>query len=228
VIAALLLIGRDAVAVTSNDVWQTFPIRSQSGTFDIEVDVTPGATNVDGVVGLSAGTVSEYEDLATIWRFNDGGLIDVRDGDAYRADASVCYTVGTTYHFRVAVDVSDHSYSVWVTPGGGAETALASNYGFRTAQANVASLSNWATRTAVDTMEVVGFTVSGGPGPGGDSDVVGGDNGSDYNGAIAAGCAVGEYYDLTAGACMQPEEKGCAAVGGAPLAALLLAVRRRR
>src|SRR5256885_10055219 len=41
-----------------------------------------------------------------------------RDGGAYAAAATIPYSAGTTYHFRLDVDIPSHSYTVYVTPPG--------------------------------------------------------------------------------------------------------------
>jgi hypothetical protein len=46
------------------------------------------------------------------------------------------------YHFRLLVNVSNHTYSVYVTPSGGDEQLLANNYAFRAEQVNAAALNN--------------------------------------------------------------------------------------
>jgi unsaturated chondroitin disaccharide hydrolase len=70
------------------------------------------------------------------------------------------YAAGTTYHFRVAVDVVAHKYSVYVTPPAGAETTLALNWAFRTEQNTVTDLNSWGVDvnpTAAGTTTVCNF-----------------------------------------------------------------------
>lgn len=203
VVVVLVAGGREAAAVTSNDTWQTFSMTPQTGRFDVELDVTPRGVDVDGVVGLCAGPVTEYDDLAVIVRFNDSGTIDARNGDSYRAESTVLYEADVIYHLRMVVDIAAHTYDVWVTSGGGSETVLAASYGFRTTQVGVTELSHWATLTAFGTMEVDNLSAT----------VATTDPGN-FSGAIAAGCESGEYYDVGTGACVRAEEHGCTAVSG--------------
>lgn len=116
---------------------------AQSGTFTMSVNATPSAFGLDALLGLAFGTPATFDDLAVIVRFNTSGFIDVRDGDAYRADAAIGYAAGATYAFRIIVDVDAHTYSVFVTLPGGAEVPLATNYAFRTAQGAVTALDSW-------------------------------------------------------------------------------------
>lgn len=119
----------------------SFPV--QSGAFTAEWDATPFAAGIDAVIGLSSGAQTAFTGFACLARFNTSGTIDVRDGSTYRASSSISYAPNATYHFRVAVNVTSHSYSVYVTPPGSSEQALAINYAFRTEQATVGSLSNY-------------------------------------------------------------------------------------
>ncbi|HEX3773848.1 MAG TPA: hypothetical protein VHV51_05240 [Polyangiaceae bacterium] len=116
---------------------------------------TPNANDIDGEIGLSAASASSFNDLAAIVRFNPSGTIDVRNGDVYTADTSIPYSAGTSYQFHILTDVVGHSYSVFLN-----ETLIAENYAFRTQQANVASLANWAmtSDSAVGSFSVCQFT----------------------------------------------------------------------
>jgi hypothetical protein len=73
------------------------------------------------------------------------GDIDARNGGAYAAAATIPYVANSTYHFRLVVNVTAHTYSIFVTPPGGSELTVGSNYGFRLEQNTVASLDNWGT-----------------------------------------------------------------------------------
>jgi chitodextrinase len=115
-----------------------------NGTFDVSFDATPSAANIDSLTGLSAAPALTYTDLAVIARFNLSGSIDAINGSAYAAANPVPYAAGATYHFRAAVNVPNHSYSLYVTPPGKPETPVALNYAFRTGQTGVTALSNWA------------------------------------------------------------------------------------
>src|SRR3989441_8812 len=128
--------------VTSAGSWQNVAFAPQSGSFTAEFDVTPQNAAMDGVVGLSNGPAAAYSSLAAIVRFNTSGMIDAINGGVYAASAAIPYSAGTTYHFRLAVSVPAHTYSVYVRSGGGAEQLLASNFSFRTDQAAASALNN--------------------------------------------------------------------------------------
>lgn len=148
-----------AVAVAS--FWKNTAFTPQIGTFTAEFDATPGSANIDGVIGLSAAAGSTFSNYAAIVRFNPAKTIDVRNGSTYAAAATVNYFAGTVYHFRLVIDVPAHRYSVYVTPGGGAEQLLASNYAFRTEQNTVTQLANWGFTADTGSIQVSNFTLGG-------------------------------------------------------------------
>jgi hypothetical protein len=97
---------------------------------------------MDGVMALSKDPQTAFSGFACLIRFFTDGTVQVRNGGAYAADTTLPYSPNTMYHFRVAVNVPSHTYSVYVTPSGGNEQSLASNYAFRTEQASVTALNN--------------------------------------------------------------------------------------
>ena len=146
--------------VTSSTSWQNTAMLSPDGTFDVSFDATPSAGNVDAVTGLSAAPASAYTDLSVIARFNSNGSIDAINGGGYAATNSVPYAGGSTYHFRAAVNVPSHTYSLYVTPPGRPETPVALNYAFRTGQGTVSALSNWAVTAADGSHQTCGLAVT--------------------------------------------------------------------
>lgn len=121
--------------------WQSTALAGQTGTFTATFSTVPGAVGMDGLVGLSNGTANDFTDLAAIARFNTAGFIDARNGGSYAAQASIPYSAGLTYFFRLVVNVPTHRYSIYVRPAGGTEQLLGSNYAFRTDQSAVTSLN---------------------------------------------------------------------------------------
>jgi hypothetical protein len=142
--------GPCTISYADSGGWPTTPIASQQGAFHFEVDATPipptwdNTALVDAVVGLSNGVPSDFTDLAAIVRFSPDGVIDVRDGDQYRADEALPYTPGQTYQLAFDVDLATHRYSVTVTPWGNPPHQLATDYAFRTEQQGATSLDRLA------------------------------------------------------------------------------------
>src|SRR3989449_5930210 len=146
--------------VTSAGSWQNVAFAPQSGSFTAEFDATPQNAAMDGVVGLSNGPAADYSSLAAIVRFNTSGMIDARNGGAYAASAAIPYSAGTTYHFRLVVSVSAHTYSVYVQSGSGAEQLLASTFSFRTEQALASTLNNLGLYASVGSETVCKLAVT--------------------------------------------------------------------
>jgi hypothetical protein len=126
--------------------WINTSFTSQSGTFTAEYDVTVSAAAIDGTMGLSNGAQTAYTGLATTTRFFTNNLIDARNGANFAANASIAYTPNSTFHFRTVISIPSHTYSIYVTPPGGSEIALGTNYAFRAEQASITALNNWNIR----------------------------------------------------------------------------------
>jgi hypothetical protein len=124
--------------------WVTVPLPRQTGAFTWDFNARPVQTRTDSVVGLVNGTATAYTSLAAIVRFSPAGVIDVRRGNAYSADAFVPYAPGVDYHVRMAVDLTRHLYTVWITTPGQAPVRVAASYPFRTEQAGVTKLDGYA------------------------------------------------------------------------------------
>jgi len=129
--------------LTSAGAWQDSTIPSQTSPFEAQFDAMPSTANMDGVAGLSNGAAADYTSLAAIVRFNSAGTIDARNGGAYSAAATILYTAGATYHFRLDVNLPSHTYDIYVTPAGASEQLLGRGFTFRTEQAAVSVLNNW-------------------------------------------------------------------------------------
>lgn len=129
----------------AGDPWWIASYGALTGRFHSEFRATPSANNIDAVVGWSKGVATTWTKLAAIVRFSPTGVIDVRKGGAYAADVSYPYYAGQSYLFRVDIDVTAHTYSVYVRQYvDGPVTTLARNYPFRTEQASVTSLDGAA------------------------------------------------------------------------------------
>jgi len=155
-------VSRTLTSSTSPYTWPASSLPSQSGVFTCEFDAAPNDDGVDAVTGLAYGAADWWNELACIVRFNTSGYIDVRDGGSYTADASLAYSADTTYHVRMVVDVPNTTYSVYVTPDGGSETTLATDYDFRTEQQSITSIDHWTLNAgnSIDTHTVSNLTIT--------------------------------------------------------------------
>ena len=127
----------------ANSTWTNNSFPTQNGTFQADWDAMPTASGMDGVMALSNGPQTDFPGFACLVRFYSGtGTIQARNGGAYASDITMSYTPNLMYHFRLVVNIASHTYSVYVTPSGGSEQLLASNYAFRTEQAGVTALNS--------------------------------------------------------------------------------------
>jgi len=154
--------GCDAPCPTSDASWQHTPISTQIDTFTAEFDATPDSASIDGLTTLSIAEGSAYGDYAVIIRFNVTGFIDARNGGDYAADSEITYVDGTEYHFRVEVNVPAHTYSVYVTPDGGSELTVGTDFAFRTEQQSITELNYWGLRSGQGSHEVCNFQIDTG------------------------------------------------------------------
>lgn len=122
-------------------------ITEQGDEFTVTFTATPSASPTNAVIALSDGSASVYADLAAIARFNPSGYIDARSGANYIAANSIAYAAGVSYAFRLEVDITTGTYSIFVTPPGGAEQIVGVDYAFRSDQTGVTSLDNWTVQT---------------------------------------------------------------------------------
>jgi hypothetical protein len=118
-------------------------ITAKTGQFTAQFDASASLSPINATMSLSQGAVSAYTDMAVVVRFNPTGDIDARNGGAYAAASTIPYSANTTYHFRMVINVTAHTYSIFVTPPGGSELTVGSNYAFRTEQAGVTQLDHW-------------------------------------------------------------------------------------
>jgi hypothetical protein len=133
---------------------------AQTGTFTVQVDATPGAAAMDGGFGLSLGPQGFWSGAAAVVLFHPSGLIRARDASTYGAATNVPYTPNTSYRVRMVVNVTAHTYTVYVRPAGGGEVLLAQNYRFRPGQDTMASLNNWIVRAETGSVQACNFALA--------------------------------------------------------------------
>jgi hypothetical protein len=140
--------------------WINGTIPTQTGTFTAEWDATPSTALNNSNVGLSLGAQSAFTGLAIAGRFNPTGQIDARNGGAFAAASTINYAAGVKYHFRAVVNVATKKYSIYVTPAGGSEITIGTNYGFRTEQAGVTSLDHWDAISQVGLVQLCNLAIT--------------------------------------------------------------------
>ncbi|HZR29984.1 MAG TPA: hypothetical protein VFA71_14500, partial [Terriglobales bacterium] len=145
---------------TANGTWNNTAFPALSGSFTATFDATPSASGQSSAVGISKGAQIAFSGFANIVAFATTGVIQARNGGTY-VNSAVHYSGGTAYHFRLAINVTAHTYSIFVTPAGGTEQSIGTNFAFRTEQNTVTSLDHWGalvSTTSTGTLKVCNFT----------------------------------------------------------------------
>ena len=131
---------RQSLIVKAGDGFVSVPMRPASTIALVSFVVTVTEPNLDAVIGLSRGAPATFDHLAAAVRFSPSGVIEVRDGAAYRGTHP--YHPGKPYRIFVVADVLQHTYSVYVHETDYQEwtVCLAQSYAFRPSQVGVTSL----------------------------------------------------------------------------------------
>jgi hypothetical protein len=148
------------VCVSGGSMFVNTTIASQTGTFTATFDATPSVAAINSVIALSHGAQSVYTGFATLVRFNPTNQIDARSAGAYAPmPATIPYSAGKTYHFRLLINVPARTYSIFVTPPAGSELTVGTDFKFRSEQSGVTSLDHWGVEANTGTDKVCNFSV---------------------------------------------------------------------
>ena len=104
----------------SNTQRVSFPASPATG-FTATFSVTPSSSQMDAALGFFAPASST---LSSLINFSPDGVIQVRNGDSF-VSSGVSYSAGATLQFRLVENLPATTYSLFVTPQGGAEIPLA-------------------------------------------------------------------------------------------------------
>jgi glucose/arabinose dehydrogenase len=138
------------------------PFANQTGQFSMEFDVTPVSTTsplVNVTIGFSDGPRGGLPGQAGAIIFTapatGPGKIQARGftGGEPAAGVAPPYTVGQTYHFRLEVNITTHTYDAYYTAPGQPEALLQAGLRFRVEHQFITQLNNWgvfASRIASD------------------------------------------------------------------------------
>lgn len=129
--------------ILSDPSYRSRVFERQSDAFEATFTATPLLASIDVVTGFSSTAATDHSSLACAVRFTLDGTIVARNGDSWNAASTIPYTANTSYSMRFVVNTPAHTFSVYVTPQGGSEITLGTNYAFRSEQAGAASLAYW-------------------------------------------------------------------------------------
>ncbi|MCI0541873.1 MAG: DUF4082 domain-containing protein, partial [Verrucomicrobiales bacterium] len=125
------------------ETWANTPFPNQTGTFAVQFEATPSAARMDTVMALSSGPRTGFSGFACLTRFNTNGNIDARNAGDYAADNVIPYSANVKYNFRMVINIPAHTYSIYVTPAGGIEQTVGTDFAFRSDQSTVMNLDHW-------------------------------------------------------------------------------------
>jgi Carbohydrate family 9 binding domain-like len=131
------------VTTPALDSWVNTSFTNQTGNFTAQFDATPSTNLIDGVMGLSSGAQTAFTSFGCLARFSTAGVIDARNGGAYTNASVIPYSANVQYSFRFVVNIPNHTSSVYVTPAGGTEQIVGTDFAFRTEQNTVTNLNNF-------------------------------------------------------------------------------------
>lgn len=140
-------------------VWINNAFPAENSQFAVSYSATPGQTDMNGLVGFSVNGANSISGLVAAVRFAASGMIDVRNGNSFTADVALSYSAGQQYQFQLLINPTTKQYSVFVTPPGGMQVALATNYAFRSNQPAPLNLNNWAMYSKNGTESVCNMTI---------------------------------------------------------------------
>lgn len=149
-----------ANSLTANIKWQTIKIALQTGTFEFVADVVPSGNKNDTIIGASFQTPTGFSDVPIAVRFNNAGGVDARDASTYRALTLREYSKNKSYHLRVAVDLLNHVYSVFITAPGQPEVQIAASFNFRTEQINLSEIQYLCAFSDAGTAAITNFAIT--------------------------------------------------------------------
>ncbi|MEO5914549.1 MAG: choice-of-anchor D domain-containing protein [Luteolibacter sp.] len=111
--AAVALSGR---ILKSNTTWQNAPVTATGPAYyrSIRFSITPGASNMNGIVGVAAGAANSYAGLACVIRMNTSGYFDAWNGITYQYYNQVPYVAGRHYEVIVYLHRDSRTYTVYI------------------------------------------------------------------------------------------------------------------
>jgi hypothetical protein len=131
----------DCLIRTPGQGFASVPLPPVSTLSLVDLEATATMLELDAVIGLSRGAATRFDHLATAVRFAPGGVLDARDGAAYRADQAFPFQSDRTYPVRMAADIPSHTYSVYVQdPDTDDVVRLARRYAFPRPSGHAVSL----------------------------------------------------------------------------------------
>jgi uncharacterized protein YjdB len=144
----LYAVGRNSTDAAK--AYYTLPEVLTSGQMTVEFDYVTTVTGPNTAISLVHSDTPANADVVSmnaLVRFNTG--IGAYNGSGWSADAISPLMNNIVYHVKITIDMTTKTYSAWVTPEGGSEIAVATDFLFRAKDpVNIAELRVLDTRNA--------------------------------------------------------------------------------
>jgi hypothetical protein len=139
---------------TAAGSWTSYATSTVTGTYTATFDATPHASGITAFIGMTNGAQTSKSSAPWLVKFHSTGDVQALNGTTYTAVSTINWVSGSTYHFRVVVNLTAGTYSAFVTPPGQAEQTLATNYAF---QVSASTLNNWGMQDTASSLVVCNF-----------------------------------------------------------------------
>lgn len=120
----------------------SFPVSLAATGFTATFSAKSSSSAMDATLGFFAPASSKQSALSGLINFSPAGVIQVRDGDSF-VSSTVPYSAGETLQFRLVENLLATTYSLFVTPPGGAEVPLATDLQVPSDQRGATTLGGW-------------------------------------------------------------------------------------
>ena len=128
----------ECVILPNTNTWVNTGIGSLTDDFTIEYDITPSHL-LNAEIGLSLGDVSSSNDVAALIKLSSG-KIQARDNQGFPS-TNILFSAGNTYHIKMDVDLTNHTYDVFANEAGNAATQIADDNAFHSNSSSITELN---------------------------------------------------------------------------------------
>jgi hypothetical protein len=131
--------------VSAKSGWQSHEASVPAdGALRFELKARPTAADLEGIVAVGAEDIDDFSKAAIAVRFDDSGLVDVRDGVDYSSDLAYPWEPGVWYSIAISADIDAETYDVEIGPCGEPRQKLIQDASFRDDADVNGELSTWA------------------------------------------------------------------------------------
>jgi hypothetical protein len=120
----------------------SLPSTPDAHGFTATFDAMPSTNNMDASLGFFSPIPGPHPQLSQFIQFSSAGFIRAANGDVL-IPSNLPYAAGQTYHFRLTQNLPAATYSLFVTPPGGAEVPLGTNLQVPDDQRGITTLTGW-------------------------------------------------------------------------------------